>query len=87
MTRRGFVYFDWNVNSGDKSGADYDVMLWEVPSDVAEQMQADKRAVVLFHDDGLHTSWVIDDIIKSLKSDSSEYIFAVIDENTRPMQN
>jgi peptidoglycan/xylan/chitin deacetylase (PgdA/CDA1 family) len=86
MNRRGFVYFDWNVDSRDTSGRGYDLMFHHVPIDVREVTESDGRAVVLFHDSGSHTSWVITDLIRHLQRDSAGYTFAVINEHVRPVQ-
>jgi len=86
MNRRGFVYFDWNVDSKDTAGANYDSMLRNVPENTKESIEDEGRAVVLFHDSGNHTSWVIEDIIKKLKNMNKDYTFSAIDENVRPMQ-
>jgi len=84
MRRRGFVYYDWNVDSGDTSGASESQMITNVPGLVEGNIQADNRAIVLFHDK--NTSWVIDDIIEALKDNDNDYTFAVIDGKTKPMQ-
>jgi len=56
MNRRGFVYFDWNIDSKDTAGANYDSMLRNVPEDVKAFIKDEGRAIVLFHDSGNHTS-------------------------------
>jgi peptidoglycan/xylan/chitin deacetylase (PgdA/CDA1 family) len=86
MTRRGFVYFDWNIDSDDTRGASYDRMLREIPREIGELSMAGERSIVLFHDSGSHTSWVIDDLIDVLEASTVGYTFAVIDTNTQPMQ-
>jgi peptidoglycan/xylan/chitin deacetylase (PgdA/CDA1 family) len=84
MTRRGFVYFDWNVDSRDAMDATWTEMYNTVLNEVA----AVPRAVVLFHDrpGGYNTVLVIDDIIKALLADPEEYTFSAITRETRPMQ-
>jgi peptidoglycan/xylan/chitin deacetylase (PgdA/CDA1 family) len=84
MTRRGFVYFDWNVDSRDSGGASWEEMMNSVPKDVEEIIKEDNRAVVLFHDAGSFTTWAIDDIIKELKYNG--YTFEVIDRNVKPVK-
>jgi len=84
MTRRGFVYFDWNVDSRDALDANWTEMYNTVLNEVANV----PRAVVLFHDrpGGYNTVTVIEDIIKALIADPADYIFSVITPETRPMQ-
>jgi peptidoglycan/xylan/chitin deacetylase (PgdA/CDA1 family) len=84
MTRRGFVYFDWNVDSRDALDATWTEMYNTVLNEVAEV----PRAVILFHDrpGGYNTVLVIDDIIKALLADPEGYTFSAITRETRPMQ-
>ncbi|MDR2559074.1 MAG: polysaccharide deacetylase [Oscillospiraceae bacterium] len=84
MTRRGFVYFDWNVDSRDALDASWTEMYNTVLNETAEV----PRAVVLFHDrpGGYNTVLVVEDIIKALLADPANYIFSAITRETRPMQ-
>lgn len=48
MTRRGFVFFDWNVNSDDNGDNEDD---WEaIVQDVANDVKDYDQAIVLMHD-------------------------------------
>ena len=84
MTRRGFVYFDWNVDSNDAGGADWTEMYIGVLGQIAET----NRAVVLMHDrdDRLNTVLVLEDIIKALLDDERGYKLDRLTENTKPVQ-
>ena len=84
MTRRGFVYFDWNVDSRDAMDATWTQMYNSVLNDVADL----NRAIVLFHDrpGGENTVYVLEDIIKALINDPKRYTFSKITQQTRPIQ-
>lgn len=84
MTRRGFVYFDWNVDSRDAYDAGWTEMYNTVLGEVAQS----KRSVVLFHDrpGGANTVLVLEDIIQALKNNAAGYTFDRITEWVRPMQ-
>ena len=62
MTRRGFVYFDWNVDTSDALGATWT----EMYNNVRTQTIDKNRAVILMHDynGGYNTVLVLEDIIK-----------------------
>lgn len=84
MERRGFIYYDWNVDSRDSAGA-----LWtEMYDSVLIAIEDLKRSVVLFHDgpSSSNTVYVLEDIIKALEKDPRNYVFSAINENTRPQQ-
>lgn len=84
MTRRGFVYFDWNVDSNDAGGADWTEMYIGVLGQIADT----NRAVVLMHDrdDRRNTVLVLEDIIKALLEDKRGYKLDRLTENTKPVQ-
>jgi len=85
MNRRGFVYFDWNVDSEDSAGASFSDMYRNVPLRVAENREQGRRSMILFHDAGANTTRVIDDLIILFQRDG-RYKFETIDMNVRPMQ-
>ena len=89
MARRGFVFFDWNVDSKDAEGANWTQMYNTVLSEVAVNTSktSSHRSIILFHDwnGGYNTVLVIDDVIKALKSDPHGYVFGKIDLNVRPL--
>lgn len=82
MTRRGFRYFDWNVDSNDAGGATWTDMYNSIPSDIANNY----RSVVLMHDSNStpNTVLVLGDVLHVLVSDG--YKFDKINNNTRPVQ-
>jgi len=91
MTRRGFIYFDWNVDSRDAMGAGWseirDTVLKEVGEAMAKTGVESNRAVVLMHDrpGGQNTVLVLEDIIAALKDSPNGYVFAKLDKNVRPL--
>lgn len=84
MTRRGFVYFDWNVDSNDAGGATWT----EMYVNVLEQVAGTNRAVVLMHDhnNGYNTVLVLEDIIKALLEDQRGYKIEQLTTTVKPVQ-
>lgn len=84
MTRRGFIYFDWNVDSEDALGATWTQMYTNVLSEV----EGKTRAVILMHDHngGYNTILVLEDIIKALINDERCFKFGPLTKNVRPLQ-
>lgn len=80
MSRRGFVYFDWNVDSRDATGA----TLEQIQNNVLRQAANVSPAVILMHDGIENTSLILEDIIKDLEADTRD--FRMITENVRPLQ-
>ena len=83
MTRRGFVYYDWNVSGEDAvKGADwtsvYNNIMNYIPSD------GTGRAIVLLHDskDKHHTVNVLSDVIEELTA--MGYEFDKLDNSVKP---
>ena len=80
MTRRGFRYYDWNVQSNDIAGVGWTAMYNNIPSEIKTKY----RSFVLFHDTSYDMVLVLDDIIKVLKGEG--YKFDKINDDTQPMQ-
>lgn len=82
MTRRGFRYYDWNVESGDVNGATWTDMYNSIPTDIANCY----RSIVLMHDSNStpNTVLVLGDVLHVLVSDG--YKFDKINNDTRPVQ-
>lgn len=82
MTRRGFRFYDWNVESGDVNGATWDQMYNSIPLDC----HALKRPVILMHDsEGTPNAvYVLDDVLKVLAGEG--YKFDSIHSDTEPVQ-
>lgn len=82
MNRRGFVYFDWNVDSEDAVGANWTTMYYNVLNEVAGV----DRAVILMHDGIYNTTLVLEDIINALVADARDFTFSAITDEVRPLQ-
>lgn len=82
MTRRGFRYYDWNVDSNDAGGATWTDMYNSIPADIA----GNYRSVVLMHDSAPreNTVYVLEDILRVLTNEG--YKFDKINNNTQPVQ-
>jgi len=85
MERRGFICFDWNVDSNDTK-ASYDTMIQEVPKKIHENYDAGRRSIVLFHDNSAHGSWVVRPLIKLLDEHQNEYEFRTLSPNVRALR-
>lgn len=84
MTRRGFIYYDWNVSGEDAvHGADWTSIYNNVLTGVRNN-SAD-RAIVLLHDsdDKYATVTVIEDVIDALLKEG--YSFGQIDPSVKPV--
>lgn len=82
MTRRGFRYYDWNVDSNDSNDATWTQMYNSIPSDVANNY----RSFVLMHDSSHRTNtvYVLEDVIEVLLEEG--YKFDKINNDTQPVQ-
>ena len=82
MSRRGFVFFDWNVDSMDAKGAPTE----QIKKNVLKQTPNVSPAFILMHDGMKNTSLVLEDIIKALEADATGYSFRIITDKVRPLQ-
>lgn len=82
MTRRGFRYFDWNVDSNDAGGANWTQMYNSIPEDISKNY----RSVVLMHDSAStpNTVLVLGDVLQVLMNKG--YKFDKINNDTKPVQ-
>ncbi len=82
MERRGFVYFDWNVDSNDWQGLSWTELYNNITTDACELL----TPVILMHDTGdrENTVLVLEDIIKALKNKG--YSFGSLSQKTQPVQ-
>lgn len=83
MTRRGFVYYDWNVSGEDAvHGADWTSIYNNVMTGIRNN-SAD-RAIVLLHDseDKYATVTVLEDVIDALLAEG--YSFGQLDPSVKP---
>ncbi len=81
MSRRGFEYFDWNVDSNDWQGYGWTQLYNNVTSDACEL----STPVILFHDTGAreNTVLVLEDIIAALKANG--YSFGSLSQKAEPV--
>lgn len=77
MTNRGYYYFDWNISSGDASGANTNGVYNNVINGVE---RCSSSCVVLMHDIKGTTASALDDILTELEKRG--YSFDVISEST-----
>ncbi len=76
MTNLGYVYFDWNVSSGDAAGAS-DVGIYN--NVIKGVSKCGSTCVVLMHDIKYNTAKALDPILSELKS--KNYKFGVLSES------
>ena len=82
MTRRGYVYYDWNSSTGDASGGSIPVS--DIVSYSLSTGQYDKK-ILLCHDGPGHqnTAEALPDIIEGLMEQG--YSFAALDNSVAPI--
>ena len=77
VQQRGFVYFDWNVDSNDAGGATTAAAVY---NNVIKGCKVYKTPVVLMHDIKKYTVDAVEDILKW--GIANGYTFAALDENS-----
>lgn len=77
VTNNGYIYFDWNVSSGDAGGCTTSSCVY---SNVVNKLSKNRINVVLMHDIKMYTANAIRDIIEYCKSNG--YVFKVLDSTT-----
>ncbi len=84
VTRRGFVYYDWNVSGEDATSHATWTSIYNNVLDGIKSNSTD-RAIVLLHDSGdkYTTVTTVEDIIIALKEDG--YSFAPLDNTVKPI--
>ena len=82
MTRRGYIYFDWNVESNDSSN---NTGAQTIYNNVINGCKGKNRAVVIMHDaiNKKETVAALDNIITQLKADG--WHFAPLTNEVRPV--
>lgn len=82
MGRRGYIYFDWNVESNDSSS---NMSSSTIYNNVINGCKNKNRAVIIFHDSTSKKSTVqaLENIITTLKSDGWQ--FAALDNEVKPV--
>ena len=80
VVKRGYNYFDWNVDSNDAGGDIYNS--GNIYANVVNNLSHGKTNVVLMHDSGSHTATVnaLRDIIRFGKNNG--YTFSAITNST-----
>ncbi len=81
MTRRGFTYYDWNVDAKDSFSK---ATVKSITQNVLHETAQHSRSIVLFHD-GISKKTVsaLDGIIKALKDDG--YVFDKLTNTVKPI--
>ena len=82
MTEKGYVYFDWNVSSGDASSSPTST---KIANNVINGVKKCSECIVLMHDYKCVTANALDDILASLTS--SGYTFATLNETSPTMHH
>ena len=82
LTEQGYVYFDWNVDSGDAS---FSKTAEDVFNNTIYAISQKKQAVVLQHDTKLFSIQAVDDIIKWGKQNG--YVFLPLTESSPLVQH
>lgn len=80
VEKRGFIYHDWNISSGDAGGTTSPKGVY---TNVITQLSKNCSNVILMHDIKKHTSLALEDIIQyGLKNG---YTFETITQETKPV--
>lgn len=82
MARRGYIYFDWNVESNDSTSK---ISSDSIYNNVINGCKGKKRAVIIMHDSSGKTATVraLDKIITTLKADGWQ--FAPLSNEVKPV--
>lgn len=85
ITSMGYIYYDWNVSSGDASSKS--VSAEEMIENIKSQSQGYSRVMILMHDTNVKTETVraLPGIIEALQN--AGYQIVPIKNNTRPVQH
>ena len=85
VTSMGFIYYDWNVSSGDASNKP--VSAEQMVENIMSQSEGYSRVMILMHDAAVKTETVraLPQIIENLQS--AGYQIVPITNNTRPIQH
>ncbi|MBE6160626.1 MAG: DUF5011 domain-containing protein [Firmicutes bacterium] len=81
MTSKGYIYFDWNLSSGDASGAGSN----KIYNNVVNGVNSCNNCVILMHDIKSTTTNALDDILNNLTKRG--YTFKTLDENSPTMHH
>ena len=80
VVNRGYIYFDWNISSGDAGGDIYNSN--NIYYNVVNNLSHSKTNIVLMHDSGGHEATV--DALRNIISYGKEYgySFKIITSDT-----
>ena len=78
VLKRGYKYFDWNINSGD-AGVTTNPL--EEVSLVTSKLSKEKENVVLMHDIKTHTKEALRDIIRYGKENGYTFLPLTMDDD------
>ena len=81
MTNDGYVYFDWDITSGDASGAGSS----KIYSNVVNGVKSCSKCVILMHDIKSTTANALDDILKTLSANG--YRFGTLSTSSPTMHH
>ena len=81
MTSKGYIYFDWNLSSGDASGAGSN----KIYNNVVNGVNSCNNCVILMHDIKSTTANALDDILSNLTKKG--YTFKTLDESSPTMHH
>ncbi|MEG1965916.1 MAG: polysaccharide deacetylase family protein [Oscillospiraceae bacterium] len=84
MTNKGYVYYDWNIVSGDDTAIVYPAQT--LFNNVVKQGENKDRLIILFHDTNLAntTPKAVEKVIQYYQSKG--YIFSILEEQVKPIQ-
>jgi peptidoglycan/xylan/chitin deacetylase (PgdA/CDA1 family) len=82
MTRRGFVYYDWNVSGEDAAETANWTSIYNHVMDGAK-LHRDDRAIILLHDSKARTVTVVEDVITAMQD--MGYTFEPLENNVMPV--
>ena len=78
VLRRGYLYYDWNIDSHDLSRG---ITRYEITDNVVSQLSRDRVNMVLLHDTRIETKYAVRKIIHY--ANANGYEFGVITQRTR----
>ena len=81
VLEKGYIYFDWNVSSGDAGGCTSSSCVY---SNVVNSLSKSRINVVLMHDIKMYTANALRDIITYCKQNG--FVFDTLNEGTQPIR-
>lgn len=85
VTKEGFIYFDWNIDSGDASG--YNISKTKIANNTIDGLRKKRTNIVLMHDTGSKET-TADALQKVIDyGNNNGYVFEAITEETQKVQH